>query len=209
MRRPQRKHAFVAGILTLGLGLLSSRAVAVTKPLAEPAGQALTDCGVNSLFLLMMLEGKSISLDRIETALPVRHPRGYSMMELAKASSTLGLLLDGRKLTKSDRRLDRPAIAFLEDARGGHFAVVRPVGVTGTLVQVIDAPYAPRIVDIDRLFDSRQWTGRILIPRRPHYMLYWAACVAPVASISFAVLLRWRLGKSNARPRATLETESP
>ncbi|MGC8644430.1 MAG: cysteine peptidase family C39 domain-containing protein, partial [Isosphaeraceae bacterium] len=124
---------------------------------------------VNALFVLLYLEGRSIPFDRLESALPPHRPDGYSMAELSTAARSLGLPLDGVKLVKGDKPLDRPAIAFFQNARGGHFAVLRPVGTTGTMVQVIDPPHVPLITDYDRILGSKGWTGRILLPSPPWY----------------------------------------
>jgi ABC-type bacteriocin/lantibiotic exporter with double-glycine peptidase domain len=123
------------------------------------------DCGVNALFILLRLEGRPVTLDRLVSALPARHADGYSMAELEAASRSFGLALEGVKFARGDKALDRPAIAFLEDARGGHFAVLRPVGTTGTMVQVIDPPHVPWIADYGRVMTTPSWTGRLLVPR--------------------------------------------
>jgi ABC-type bacteriocin/lantibiotic exporter with double-glycine peptidase domain len=123
------------------------------------------DCGVNALFVLFRLEGRPVTLDLLESALPRRHPDGYSMAQLAAAARSLGLVLDGVRLAKLDKPLTRPAIAFLKDGKAGHFAVLRPVGTTGTMVQVIDPPSAPWIADYDRLLSAKAWTGRVLVVR--------------------------------------------
>ena len=125
------------------------------------------DCGQNSLFILLRLSGLEVSVDRLKSTLPPQHPSGYSMTELISAAEASGLGLEGVRFDKGDRPLDRPAIMYLADGGGGHFAVIRPVGTTGTMVQVIDPPYAPRIVDTSRLFESGTWTGRVLIARDP------------------------------------------
>jgi len=132
---------------------------------AAPDEETKLDCGVNALFVLLRLEGKPVTLDRLESALPFRQPQGYSMAELAAAGGSLGLRLEGLRLAKGDKGLDRPAIAFLKDAKGGHFAVLRPVGSTGTMVQVIDPPHAPWIGDYDRVLSAEPWTGRVLVRR--------------------------------------------
>ena len=124
---------------------------------------------MSALFILLRLEGRHVDLDRMESALPPRHPRGYSMADLAAASRSLGGRMEGVRFScgREDMPLTRPAIAFVNGARGGHFAVLRPVGATGTMVQVIDPPGAPRITDYDRILSSKAWTGRVLVPRDP------------------------------------------
>ena len=113
---------------------------------AGPAWAAETtklDCGINSLFVLLKLEGCAATIPQIEAALPPRHQDGYSMAELAAVASRVGLSVEGIRCEQGDRPLDRPAIYFIKHAKGGHFAVFRPVGVTGTMVQVIDPPVVP------------------------------------------------------------------
>jgi hypothetical protein len=148
-------------------GIVLLLGFAMNARAAGPDETTTLDCGVNSLYVLLRLEGRPATIDRLLSSLPARHSEGYSMAELSAASRALGLDLEGVKFVKGDKELDRPAIAFLKDAKGGHFAVLRPVGTTGTMVQVIDPPYAPWIADYDRVLSTRSWTDRILVPRRP------------------------------------------
>ena len=134
---------------------------------AGPDETTTLDCGVNALFVLVRLEGRPVTVDRVLSALPPRHPRGYSMAELVAAARSLGLGLEGVQFYKGSRALDRPAIAFVKDARGGHYAVLRPVGTTGKMVQVLDPPQVPWIADYEKVFSAKSWTGRILIRRDP------------------------------------------
>ncbi|MGC8643672.1 MAG: cysteine peptidase family C39 domain-containing protein [Isosphaeraceae bacterium] len=156
------------GGLAFGLaGLIGLSALALFSRAAEQQGQTRLDCGVNALFVLLHFEGHPVPYDRLESALPPRRPDGYSMAELSAAARALGLPLDGVKFVKGDKPLDRPAIALFQNARGDHFAVLRPVGTTGTMVQVIDPPHVPAIMDYDRILGSKGWTGRILLPSPP------------------------------------------
>jgi hypothetical protein len=82
------------------------------------------DCGVNALYLLLRLEGRPATVGQILAALPAHDPRGYSMAELAAASESLGLRLDGLRFAEADPNPGRSAIAFIKDARGGHFTVL-------------------------------------------------------------------------------------
>ena len=135
---------------------------------AEAAGtgeMTNLDCGVNALFLLLRLEGRPVTLDSLLSVLTSHDPQGYSMAELIVAARSLGVELEGVEFGKGNGALNRPAIAFFKDAKGGHYAVLRPVGTTGTMVQVIDPPRVPWIVDYDRVFSAKPWTSRILIRR--------------------------------------------
>ncbi len=177
--------------------LLSSLVVLVAHPTCAQAAASdestKLDCGANALFVLLRLEGRPVTLERLVEALPARDPKGYSMAELAAAAHTCGLDLDGVRFGKGDKPLTRPAIVFLQDAKAGHFAVLRPVGNTGAMVQVIDPPYAPWIADYDRVIASKPWTGRILTPR--DNVRAWGTVVAATAGVALilvAVLPRLR-----------------
>ena len=197
-----QKHATSRriGSRRLPLVLVLFVATAPSAGAASPDETTKLDCGVNSLFVLLQLQGRSVSLDSLLRALPRRHDDGYSMAELAAASKSVGLPLEGVVFAKGDRALDRPAIAFLNDAKGGHFAVLRPVGTTGTMVQTIDPPSAPWIGDYDQVLAAKPWTGRILIPRRPwltrHAWLVIAISVCGLMLFTVALLRRSRLTKT-------------
>jgi ABC-type bacteriocin/lantibiotic exporter with double-glycine peptidase domain len=132
---------------------------------AERTATTTLDCGANALFVLLRLEGRPVTLAQLERALPPRRTEGYSMAELAASSAALGFRLDGVRFGKGDQVLTRPVIAFFKSAEGGHFAVLRPVGTTGTMVQVIDPPHVSRIVDYTQVLSAKSWTGRILTAR--------------------------------------------
>jgi hypothetical protein len=111
-----------------------------------------------------MAGGQEASIDRISRALPAPTDDGFSMEDLARAGARLGLPLEGIRLGKRDVPLQKPVIAFLKMPLGGHFVVLRPVGATGTRVQVINPPSPPQIVDYDQLLKSPAWTGMVLVP---------------------------------------------
>ena len=67
----------------------------------------------------------------------------------------------------------------------------RSVGTTGTMVQVIDPPYAPWIADYSQLFTAKPWTGRLLIPLDPWPVRYAIPLLMSAAGlILFAVAVR-------------------
>lgn len=184
-------------IIALAFGLTGLIGVASLVPFGRAAAQkekTTLDCGVNALFILLHLEGRPIPYDRLEAVLPPHCPAGYSMAELSSAARSLGLPLDGVKFVKGDKPLDRPAIAFLKDAKGGHFIILRPVGTTGTMVQVIDPTHVPLITDYDRILGSSGWTGRILLPSTPWYKRRATLPAAAGACLLFVALAftRWR-----------------
>lgn len=158
--RSSRKKQGLTWLLLVVLGTTAPRVRA-----EGPDESVRLDCGINALFILLHLEGRPVALERLLSALPARQPAGYSMAELAAASRSCGLVLEGVRFQGGVRPLRHAAIAFLQDGRGGHFTVLRPVGNTGTMVQVIDPPHVPRVVDYDRIVTARAWTGQILVPR--------------------------------------------
>ena len=48
----------------------------------------------------------------------------------------------------------------------GHFLVIRPVGHTGKLVQIVDSLQSPEVIDKSVLLASPEWTGLALVPGR-------------------------------------------
>lgn len=170
----------------LGLSLALTLAVSASQVVAEEPRPTNTDCGVYALFVLFEIQGRPVTLEALDRALPPRHPEGYSMAELARASRALGLTLTGSRFDRGDAPLDGPAIAFVKEERAGHFVVLRPVGTTGTMVQVIDPPYAPRVVDVASLIGSAVWTGRVLTVDRPRSL---GKVAYPVSAATGLVLL--------------------
>ncbi len=161
MRDRLRLGRWACTLLILGFKL--------THPTSAEEVGPPPDCATSALFVLLQTEGRPASLERVRTELGGRHKDGYSLSELAGAAGRLGLPLRGVRFGEGDSPLDRSAIVFIQEAQGGHFAVLRPVGTTGTMVQVIDPPMPPQIVDYDRLFRDSPWTGKILVPAPPWY----------------------------------------
>ncbi len=161
------------------------------------------DCGANALYLLLHLEGRPVTVEQLLSKLPPHRPDGYSMAELAATSRALGLELEGVRFAKGDPNPDRPAIAFIENARGGHFTMLRPVGSTGSMVQVVDPPSPPWVTDYDRLFVDGLWTGRILTPRPPWYSPARASGRLAMAGVILAAASSaWTWGRSSQTLRS-------
>jgi hypothetical protein len=162
------------------------------------------DCGTISLGALLILEGHpiepSILLDELGHSLP----DGPSMAALRKAASAGGLTLRGVILNREDRAIDRPMIVFLKRSEHGHFQVIRPVGHTGKLAQVIDANLPPFVIDKRALFESPEWTGIALIPLRgPSWpvLIAWA-----VAGVYASALFGWIAPQLRRRTRCQNST---
>lgn len=159
------------------------------------------DCGTNALFLLLRLSGQPTSLIQIERSLPRQQSGGNSMTELREAARGHGLRLRGSRFGKGDVPLDRPVIAYLSRPGEGHFVVLRPVGVMGTMVQVLDPPHAPAIMDYTHLLGGGLWTGRVLMPQTTGEWLaaqaWWV--IVPLVPLALFLVPRWRLLRGSRR----------
>lgn len=126
-------------------------------------------CGTLSLYVLCRLEGRKVDLTTVAARLPEDVRAGHSLAEIRDAAAECGLRLRGVRLRPSDWPLDRPALVHLDRHSSGHFVVIRPVGQSGRLAQVIDGRHRVEVLDFERLVSSPEWTGLALIPGRPNW----------------------------------------
>lgn len=130
-----------------------------------------SDCGVAALYALLKVEGRSVKLAEVHQSLAEGAEGLVTMKDLRDAAAGLGLILEGRKLTE---RPSRATIAHVK-LGSGHFLVVRPVGTTGKLVQVLDGQRLPFVIDWENLARSELWSGVGLTPRpilaRSHWLM--------------------------------------
>lgn len=173
--------------LSLGCGLVPLALAVVTVPqvTADQTTQWIDpaevyDCGTMALYTLLQLEGQSVELHRIETHLPSPTTEGFSMAELRDAARACGLKLAGICMPRRDPAFDRPMLVHLGVGQHGHFVVVRPVGHTSKMVQMLDGTYPPRLLDAADLYASPGWTGLALVPVRPN----WPARMAGAAGVA-------------------------
>lgn len=194
-RFPSYIHAVATALL---IGMMAGPVTGT-----EPDGAERFDCGALALHTLLSLEGRETSLQTIREHLPPPHPEGYSLAELKDAAKSCGLALVGVKLNRSDHAPDRSALVLTQLEEHGHFLVVRPVGHSGKLIQVIDPIGDPIVMDAADLYASRQWTGLALIPHRPNWPLRFAISSTVVSGLAFVWLLaggRIWIAKEAQRP---------
>lgn len=172
---PCASRPLVLGLYSCLLAL-ALQLVGVARGDDEAAGiDDVVDCGTLSLGALLTLEGYPVEPDLLLARLRASSPAGPSLEELRDAAATYGLRLRGVHLDKDERAIDRPMIVFFRRTGHGHYQVVRPLGHSGKLVQVIDPNWSPAVVDKAALFSAPEWTGIALIPeRRPG----WAVRIA-------------------------------
>ncbi len=198
------KSSYLAAILILALPVLASAGTQDARGAEQEASSAIPiyDCGTMALYTLLRLEGHSTNLKRLESILPQPNPSGYSMQELQAAALAGGLTLEGVLLKKDRRAIDRPMILFLRQSPHGHFVVVRPVGKTGKLVQILDPNLPPDVADASELLESRAWTGLALRPRRVSWpaVVGWTLGISSATLAAGGLLLHWRSASKRLAP---------
>lgn len=193
-RRPPSRPRLTAYALML---CLASRVALADEQAGRPASGA--GCGTKALYLLARLEGRSIDLDQLGRALgePTRHE--HSLKELRDVAARYGLRLSGARRLGGRETPDRPAIVLLNHEPHGHFVVIRPVGHTGKLLQVLDPNDEPEVIDAIVLYGSGAWTGLALMPERPNRPARIAAALLAVALMLVAPTALRRLTGRLAR----------
>ena len=200
----------LAATIALACGLagpLHGDEVAPAPPTAREADQ---DCGVRSLCLLLGLEGRTFEPKEVVRSLPKRDPAGYSMKQLRDEAARRGVPLRGVKLRPGQRPAG-PSIVFLGDGGHGHYVVVRPIGHTGKLVQVLDPNDAPIVLDAELLDRLPRWTGLALVPDPPRWPLRIGAALvaAGVPGLGANLWLRRNRGRVADDPRDRSENLAP
>ena len=158
------------------------------------------DCGMNSLYLLLKLNGTHASLEDLRGILPRRRDGGYSLLELRGAAGRCGLNLWGVRLTPDNVPLNRPVIALFGAAQGrpGHYAVLVPVGETGTMGQMIDPPYHPKMIDYTSIIPPGS-SIKVLYPLRFWETRSFLALGIGMAIVAVAIPLAVGRGRSSWR----------
>ena len=182
------------------IGILAIACSACPEEVARPE----FDCGLSALHVLSQLHGRPIDMATLRAHLPPVPAAGYSMKELREAAGSCGLHLEGISLGKDARAIDRPMLTFVHRGDHGHFLVVRPVGHSGNLVQVIDSTSPPIVLDKTSLLASTEWTGLALQPSRggngPIAIAQGIAVSSIVIGLASLLFGRLRWGSSSPQP---------
>jgi hypothetical protein len=185
---------------------------------AEPRPWSLggaAHCGAKALALFLEVEHRRVPASFFEQSW-ASSTSGASMYQLQRVAAANGVKLVGVHLAPRGGGIDRTTIVYLRYGPHGHYAVVRPVGQSGKLLQVLDPSGSPRIIDRERLFAAPEWTGLALVLVRPNWpaRIAWAIGGGTFASGLTALALagirrRARLpGRFGAAERP-IETRSP
>lgn len=128
------------------------------------------ECGKLALYQLFKIENQQVSWEAVVSQLGEPPKDGHSMKELCDAARGLGLELAGVKWEMTKVPLDRPAIFFVKRRGSGHFFVVRPVGLSRKMVQILDGVRSPEVMDVADLEAIPGWTGLALLPTRTNWI---------------------------------------
>jgi hypothetical protein len=134
---------------------------------APPPGLARSACGEAALYNLLRIEGHDVPYFKIALRLPSGDARGHSMAQLRDAARDLGIELVGVRISRFESPPTNPLLMLQRRSGHGHYVVVRRVGHSGKLLQVIDSSSPPTILDAVDFGASADWTGMALAERRP------------------------------------------
>jgi hypothetical protein len=143
-------------------------------------------CGPIALFTLLRMEGKPVNLSEVLLGLPSSNAKENSLIELRDASLRFSLNLEAMQLPPNRELPEQPLIALMSNGETGHFVIVRRVGFSGKLVQVLDSSRETRVVDAEKLMKSPEWTGYVLVPARIDWVQRVAICVALMSGVLLA-----------------------
>ena len=130
---------------------------------ATPPASSDVDCGIRSLFLLLQSQKIDATFDEIKRLLPTQPAVGYSIGELRETSRRLGFPLKAVQMDPRREGIEHPTIIYLNRPNEGHFVFIRPTGVTGRTVQVLEYPFVPKIMDLDYFVSRTGWQGIALV----------------------------------------------
>ena len=128
-----------------------------------PDKPELYECGVLSLYTFLRLNNVAVKLQDLDDVINPSQTDGHTLKELRDAGKKFGLRLIGVHLRKG-QTISAPVIIYFKSGRHGHYAVLRPVGHTGKLVQLMDtlAP-VPEVSDFSVVTSRTDWTGICLM----------------------------------------------
>jgi hypothetical protein len=134
----------------------------------EPVWRQRGDCGPLSLYVLMRLEDRGVSVQEVEKVLPFDPERGCSLADIARAADALDFPTELRFVNPRD--LPNVPFPFILHAAGsletgtGHFLVVVGYSPEERLYQVIDTSYETFRSQTEESV-CRDFSGYVLLPK--------------------------------------------
>lgn len=204
----RRDHVMIAFLLLLVLGISApGRSTEVDSSQKDvgpsdiesdnifnwiPKWRQKGDCGPISLYILLNIEGKRISLDEVKNAIPFDEVKGCSMGSLLRAGESFGVPMEAR-FVKPASLVNAPCPFILHgftshEMNLGHFFVVVDCDLKTRKLAVID----PVRASFDWFPEDsvlHGYSGYILTPKTSSYKL-WKTTVGAL-SVICACYLFW------------------
>lgn len=144
-------------IILLALAAQDNQPFIDDPPKSDEAPRHMT-CGVVAIYNLLRVEGLPADIRQVVSFLPPEAASGDSLYDLRAAARKLGLRVEGISLADPAMAARFPLIAHLKSGVHGHFVVIRPVGHSGELIQIMDGLGPPMVVDAKSFARETGWT---------------------------------------------------
>jgi len=146
---------------------------AALNPIAVIAGAEPPEpsCGAMCILVLARLQESTVDLPAIQAELGPPSFAGHSIKQMASALEALGMPCSAVSVLPSDWPIQGMGIFHTQNGERGHYVVVRPVGHSGQLAQVLDPTGSVLVEDYEALAQAPGWTGSCLLihsPRTKH-----------------------------------------
>ncbi len=187
--RPVRHPIMACAVLLL---ISTFHCFANISPIEDPREPS---CGAWALAVLGGLQGLKLDFSDLEKSLGPQSNRGHSMAQIVEAGRRRGLGLRAVRLDRAEYPTSSPAIVRVERAGAGHFVVIRPVGLSGRLVQVFDPLQDVQVIDYTILTAQEWWTNVAIVPESDpagRSVFLWLPLVTAVLLVSVQRSLRSR-----------------
>ncbi len=157
----------------------------------RPEWRDVLNCGPNCLYMLLSLQGKSVTYREVRAAVPVG-PHGSSFHALKQAAARFGV--DGAvvRCGVNELKLFLPAIVHMDlmDGGDGHFVLL--LGATDTTFYTVETANA-EVVPLPRAMFLKNWTGTAFVTKANRRSWSWPVVVgglAPFAGVLAFTALR-------------------
>ena len=173
----------------MGRGRLAHRpAGGARRAAGGPEWRDVLNCGPNCLYMLLSLQGKSVTYREVRDAVPVG-PHGSTFEDLKRAADRFGL--DGAvvRCGLDEVKPFLPAIVHVDvmDGGDGHFVLL--LGATDTTFYTVETANA-EVVPLPRGIFLKNWTGTAFVTRAGRRPMSWPVMVGGLASVACVLTAR-------------------
>ncbi len=174
---------------------------AIARPGSEMQDR-IPICGESAVYMMLQLHGIRTDLNSVMNVIRRRSDASLSFLDLCEIGSSNGIEFEGIRVRNLEELPREPMIAALQHEPTGHFIVLHPIEGSPTLVQVYDQNSEPKAINIDKLMANRQWTGHVLVKKRP--IISWSrlsllSTGASIISVIALIAYRLRFAKGGTK----------